>query len=419
MVERRAHVVPRADARGPEVVVHVLRAHQLIEAARRTEHVGSADDRAGACLQPAVAVGVDEPFQLRRVGAPRILQPCPAPLLPMLDQVEVQLARPAHAALHEAEIQARVAAHHSSQEDAAREGVVRLGEVADMVVGEVRDRRAVGPARAAGVMRHGDAQLLAALPERLVVVRTVERNIVAVPGGFLRVDACCCGGNRPLLVAAKHDGAIAELPDRIVELGDRLLRRARGDDRHRREAAAVWREHLGRHPVVGAGGVPVKLIVRNAVDEEPEARIDDGEVDAELRQALVEERRKKRSGLVARVGRRAPPDRAAQALVLALVPAHPIPLVVPPPERAQLIDRARPARLAQPLQENRDRLDPVAVAVDDRMLKLRADARCRMLHLPSLRLERRSRSAFGPKEIIRRPVTESLGQRARAPTAGS
>ena len=310
-----------------------------------------------------------------------------------------------------------MAAHHSSQEDAAREGVVRLGEVADMVVGEVADRGAVGPARAAGVMRDRDAQLLAALPERLVVVRTVERNVVAVPGGFLRVDACCCGGNRPLLVAAKHDGAIAELPDRIVELGDRLLRRARRDDRHRREAAAVWREHLGRHPVVGASGVPVKLIGRNAVDEQSEGRIDDGEVDAELRQALVEERGKERSGLVARVGRRAPPDRAAQALVLALVPAHPIPLVVPPPERAQLIDRARPARLAQPLQENRDRLDPVAVAVDDRMLKLRADARCRMLHLSLAEIGAQVKVRFRPEAVIRLPdrrvtaaVAESSGR---------
>ena len=78
---------------------------------------------------------------------------------------------------------------HAAQEHAAREGVVRLGEVPHVVVGEVADRGPIGPARAARVLGHRDAELDAAPPERLVVVRAVERDVVAVPRRPARIDA--------------------------------------------------------------------------------------------------------------------------------------------------------------------------------------------------------------------------------------
>ena len=70
-------------------------------------------------------------------------------LLPVFDQVEAHLTGPAHAAFHEAEIEAWVTAHETAEENAAREGVVRFGEVADVVVSEVADRSAILPAPAA------------------------------------------------------------------------------------------------------------------------------------------------------------------------------------------------------------------------------------------------------------------------------
>ena len=312
-------------------------------------------------------------MQLGHVGGFRILEPGAAALLPVLDHVEVHLARPAHPAFHEAEIETRMAAHHSAQENAAREGMIRLGEVSDMVVGEVADRGAILPARAAGMLCHGDAQLFAALPEKLVVVRAVQSDVVAVPRRLPRVDALRRGGNHTLLVAAEHDHPVAQLSDRVVELGDRLIRGARGDDRHGRQAAAMGREQVGRHPVVRACSVAMQLVLRNAVDREAEARVDDGEIDAQLGQPFVQQRGQKRRGLVARVGRNAPPDRAAQPFVLALPPVAAIPLVVPTPQRAHLVDRAGTAHVAQIVEEDRDRLEPMAVAIDHGMPELSPD----------------------------------------------
>src|SRR4051812_24069966 len=136
-----------------------------------------------------------------------MLQPGAPAFLPVLDHVEVHLACPAHPAFHEAEIQARMTPDDSAQEHAAREGMVRLGEVPDMVVGEVADRGTILPAGAAGVLRHRDAELFAALPERLVVMRAVESDVVAVPRCFASVDALRGGGNHAFLVAPKHDHA--------------------------------------------------------------------------------------------------------------------------------------------------------------------------------------------------------------------
>ena len=52
--------------------------------------------------------------------------------------------------------------------------MVRFGEVADVVVGEVADGSAILPAAAARVLGHGHAEIDAALPERLVIIGAVE-----------------------------------------------------------------------------------------------------------------------------------------------------------------------------------------------------------------------------------------------------
>src|SRR6185295_4603805 len=124
----------------------------------------------------------------------------------------------------------------------------------------------------------------------------------------------------------------------------------------------------------------MQLVLRDAVDREAEARVDDGEIDTQLGQALVQQRGEKRRGLVACVGRNAPPDRAAQPFVLALPPVAAIPLLVPAPQRAHLVDRARTARVAQTVEEDRDRLEPMAVAIDHGVPELRPDVRWGTLH---------------------------------------
>src|SRR5262244_761248 len=105
----------------------------------------------------------------------------------MFNQVEAHLAGPADAAFHEAKIESRVAVHEAAEKNATREGVVRFGEVADVIVGEVSYRRAILPAAAARVLGHGHAELDAALPERVVVIGAVEGDGIAVPGRLLPI----------------------------------------------------------------------------------------------------------------------------------------------------------------------------------------------------------------------------------------
>src|SRR5205807_8798536 len=109
----------------------------------------------------------------------------------------------------------------------------RLCEVSDVVVGKVADRPPIGPARATRVLGDRHAELDTPLPERLIVVRAVERDVVAVPGGPLRIAAFGRRWNRALLVAAEHDRLEAPLADRVVELVERLVGRVGGKDRDR------------------------------------------------------------------------------------------------------------------------------------------------------------------------------------------
>src|SRR5687767_15894324 len=138
-------------------------------------------------------------------GCARVLQAGAAALLPVFDHVETHLAGPTHAALHETEVEARIAPHQTAEENSPRKRVVRFGEVADVVVGKVGDRGTVLPAAAARMLSHGDAELDAPAPERLVVIGTVERDGVAVPGGFLPVFGFFRRArNRSFLISPQH-----------------------------------------------------------------------------------------------------------------------------------------------------------------------------------------------------------------------
>ena len=209
----------------------------------------------------------------------------------MFDQVEAHLTGPAHAAFHEPEIEPWVASHETTQENAPREGVVRFGEVADVVVGEVADGGAIRPADAACVLGHGHAEVDAPLPQRLVVIGAVEGDGIAVPGGLLRIDSLRRARDRPLLVSPQHDRFESQPPDRVFQLLDSFVRRTRGQDSYRRKPCGKRREHVSRHHVVGTSRGPLQIILDYAVDGEAEARIDQREVDAQFGQALVQQGR--------------------------------------------------------------------------------------------------------------------------------
>ena len=142
--------------------------------------------------------------------------------------------------------------HETAEENAAREGVVRFSEVADVVVSEVVDRTSdpasahclsVGsPPRRA---RHNAAK-------RLEVVGAVERDSITIPGGLLPIDSFRCAWNRSLLVSAQHDGLETTLLDRVFQLLKGFVRRLTRENRYGRKFFRIRREHVGRHHVVGA-----------------------------------------------------------------------------------------------------------------------------------------------------------------------
>src|SRR4026207_395398 len=131
----------------------MLKPTELFEATLRTEGVQAVHDCVSAGFQSLIAVPVDKLMHFGDARSVWILQTGAAALFPVFDHIEAHLTGPAHAAFHEAEVEAGIAAHETAEENAARKRMVRFGEVADVVVGKVGDGGAVlptAPARAAG-----------------------------------------------------------------------------------------------------------------------------------------------------------------------------------------------------------------------------------------------------------------------------
>ena len=136
------------------------------------------------------------------------------------------------------------------------------------------------------------------------------------------------------------------------------------NDRYRRKSSGIGREHVSRHHVVSAGRGPAQVILGDAVEGEPEARIDQREVDAQLRQALVQQGRQQGGCLVEGIAGDSPPVAAPRAIVLALLPVGAVPGVIALPERSDLVDGFSAAHFAQVFEKHRHRLQPVAVTID-------------------------------------------------------
>src|ERR1700691_6229632 len=96
----------------------------------------------------------------------------------MLDQVAEQLRAPADPTFEESEVELREAPGDAVEEDALGQRVGGGGEMADMVVDEVR--RAVAQPLAAGARMEGrrDAELDAFCPDRVVIIRAVDAEHV-------------------------------------------------------------------------------------------------------------------------------------------------------------------------------------------------------------------------------------------------
>ena len=95
-------------------------------------------------------------------------------LLPVADEVGVERHGPGHAALEEGEAQLGEAPGHAAQEQRLGQGVLALGQVADVVVHVVGGRHPAAPPDRARVEGDRHPQLAAAGPHRVVVVGAVE-----------------------------------------------------------------------------------------------------------------------------------------------------------------------------------------------------------------------------------------------------
>ncbi|MBL6612554.1 MAG: hypothetical protein ISP45_00930 [Reyranella sp.] len=166
----------------------------------------------------------------------------------------------------------------------------------------------------------------------------------------------------------------------MLELLDPFLRRMHGNGGGRRETAPVRAKEIRQHAIQGPAGGPPQLSARIARHGQPERRIDDREVDADLVHSIDQKLRHHGRGEVAGVpGGYCPEGRPRRAPVAAFlgrlgVPAAgrrvPVPLpcrraVVPDPAVAQL----RTGNVLQIVLEERNELDDMTVAIDYGMLQ--------------------------------------------------
>ena len=304
------------------------------------------------------------------------------PSFPVPDEIGDEVARPADAALQHGEAELRKAVRDAAEDERSCKGVAGICEVADVIVGEAPHRFSPLGAHAAGVRGDRDFQIDAALPERVVVVRALEPERVHVEPDLVRLGAFTHEGrHRPPHVVRDHQDLEPEFTNGVRRLLDRLVRRVHGHDRRRRDPVRVRLEHLRVHPVDRAGHGAPDLLVGVADPEKPERGVEDAEVDAEVVQSFVEEPRDHGGRAIERPGRLTPPGRAMDAPSQSFLGGD----VVPGRVRGLLDERfddRGACDVAQVVEEDRHRFEPVTVTVDDGMVESSAHRRgLRMLEI--------------------------------------
>ena len=185
-----------------------------------------------------VAGGVllEEPAELGGVevrGLQVLVHELPVALLPVTEEVTVEVARPPDAALEEPEVERREPLGDAAEEQAAGEGVVALREVPEVVAHEVRRQAAVGPAHRAAVAGDRDAEVDELLPHRVVVVGAVDARArrcrrAAWPGraATRRRPRWCAGSCPPVTSTFRPERVrVLQLLDRLGRLGEAAARR--------------------------------------------------------------------------------------------------------------------------------------------------------------------------------------------------
>ena len=147
------------------------------------------------------------------------------------------------------------------------------------------------------------------------------------------------------------------------------------DDRRRGQPIAEALEITGRDDVVGADHRAPRLVILDARQSQPGRRIDHGKVGADLVKALIEQLRHHRGRTVERVFALPVPEIGLRNTPLGPLGRGHLQPLAGTPWRKKAVGRLVAADLAHLLGEDRWKLDPMAVTVDDRMLDLGVDLR--------------------------------------------
>ena len=146
------------------------------------------------------------------------------------------------------------------------------------------------------------------------------------------------------------------------------------DDRGRRHAVLELLEIARRHDVVGADHGAAGRVVHDARQPQPGGRIDDREIGADLVEPLIQQMRDHRRGAVVGVAGLAGPEAGHRyAPPLALGDAQHQRVAGRRHRLEEPVGREVAAHLAHLLGEDRIVLDPMAVAVNDRVVQLGAN----------------------------------------------
>ena len=279
----------------------------------------------------------------------------------MFDDVVEQRERPGRAAFEKAEAQRGKTARDAAHEQRAAEVVGAGCKAAEVVEDVVARRVAIGVEDRRRVTHRRHFELDALRPERIVVVRRIDRDR-AREIRRLVVRA----RHRADVFGADHDRFVAEFVDRELEFGDRFFRRERRDQRHRPHAVGDFAEHVGVEHVRRAAERLAHFVVLIVEPGNAGRRVEMREVEAEIVHARAEELRQHRHRAVARVRprRHAPPEAAAGLIVLLVGRALPVAL-----------DDARSGEILEEVFDREARLDDVRVAVDHGVIEPRADLR--------------------------------------------
>jgi hypothetical protein len=178
-------------------------------------------------------------------------------------------------------------------------------------------------------------------------------------------------GRVPQHQPADQHRAQPELDHGVLELGDRLIRCVRRDHRNGEQPICVVRVDLGVVAVARARDAATHLLVVEGHRDETERRVEDGEIEADLVEPLVQEARQHRRGAVEGVARRhAPPARPRHAGRRAARSRRAGGSIDGPSiNRSKPAPRPRATELDHEVAHEREELHEVAVAVDDGMVE--------------------------------------------------